>query len=87
MIADASRGEPKHEPIAIRLASPDLLFPGNAVKHLGSGRATATAVTSRPSNEATIESALEACQLQGFIRVRSSSDEPVLCSSSYSSFE
>jgi hypothetical protein len=34
---------------------------------------TARAVTSRPSNEATIESVLAAYQLQGFIRVGSSS--------------
>jgi hypothetical protein len=38
---------------------------------------TATAVTSRPSNKATIESVLAAYQLQGFIRVRSGSDQSV----------
>jgi hypothetical protein len=38
-------------------------------------------VTSRPSNETTIESVLPAYQLQGFIRVRNSSDQPVLDSS------
>jgi hypothetical protein len=55
--------------------------PGNRCKHLrlrGRSHVTATAVTSRPSNETTIGSVLQACQLQGFIRVRSSSDQPVL---------
>jgi hypothetical protein len=55
-------------------------LPGDRRKHLGC-HVTATAVMSRPSNEATIASVLAAYQLQGFIRVRNSNDQPVLASS------
>jgi hypothetical protein len=53
--AEESRTDPSRERVAICVASPHLVLPGNSYKHLddarvGKGHVTAQAVTSRVSN-------------------------------------
>jgi hypothetical protein len=82
--SDPSRAEPWTSPSSRRIASSRLL-PGNSYKHLddarvGKGHVTASAVTSRVRSDATIKAFFRKSD-QGFIGVRSRSDQLVLESS------
>jgi hypothetical protein len=58
--AEQSRTDPSRERVAIRVASPHLVLPGNSYKHLddarvGKGHVTVPAVTSPVSNDTTMK--------------------------------